>query len=357
MKHEVKRLKEKALNGLLLCVECFNRPWDTGRGDAVLILMGHACEMLLKAGISHRGGEIRRTADRETIGFDVCINKALTDASIQFLSKNHAVTLRLIGGLRNSAQHYYRDIQEGLLYICIRDGVEVFRHVLQAVFEEDLKNTMPARVLPISTIAPKDIVALFSDEIDAIKGVINSEARRKSIALSKMRNLDIVENALAGEQKFMSDRELRKACLKIAAGSDWKEIFPSIANVQVSPDAQQIIQLQWSKKAGLPVHLAGEGEHGELVVTQYRSKLDTHPFGLRDLAPKLGMNEFRALALVHHLKVQDNPKYYDVVRVKKSVHKLYSHDALNVMKEFAKTADWNQILDEYRLHRKKRKKA
>lgn len=357
MKNEVKRLKEKALNSLLLCVEHFNRPWDTGRDDAVLILMGHACEMLLKAGILHRGGEIRRATDNETIGFEACVNKALSDSAIKFLSENHAVTLRIIGGLRNSAQHYYRDIREELLYICTHDGVDVFRHVFHVVFKEDLKNAMPDRVLPISTVAPKDILALFSEEIEEIKGIINSESRRKSPALSKLRNLDIVENALTGKQKFMNDRELKKTCQKIGAGNDWTEMFPGIANIRVSSDAQQIVQLKWSNKEGVPVRKAKEGEQGALLVTQHLSKFQTHPFGLRPLARKLEMSEFRALALIHHLKIQDEPKYFVIEHTpgKKMAFKLYSAAALNMLREYAKTVDWDDVLDKYQKHQRRKK--
>jgi len=58
MKREVKLLRKKAVESLLLCIEHFNRPSDVGRADAVLILLDHSFEMLLKACILHRGGRI-----------------------------------------------------------------------------------------------------------------------------------------------------------------------------------------------------------------------------------------------------------------------------------------------------------
>ena len=51
MKKEARLLKQKSLNSLILSVEHFNRPWDQGRTDAVLMFMDHSFEMLLKAGI------------------------------------------------------------------------------------------------------------------------------------------------------------------------------------------------------------------------------------------------------------------------------------------------------------------
>ena len=49
----------------------FNRPWDRGRTEAVLILLDHSFEMLLKAAIRHRQGKIRRPREKQTIGLGI----------------------------------------------------------------------------------------------------------------------------------------------------------------------------------------------------------------------------------------------------------------------------------------------
>jgi len=79
VKRECKLLFGKAVDSLVLSIEHFNRPWDRGRVDAVLILLDHAFEMLLKAAILHRGGAIRKPREKQTIGFDECLRKALSD--------------------------------------------------------------------------------------------------------------------------------------------------------------------------------------------------------------------------------------------------------------------------------------
>lgn len=57
LKKETKLLKEKATSSLLLSIDHFNRPWDVGRLEAVLILLDHSFEMLLKASILNRAVE------------------------------------------------------------------------------------------------------------------------------------------------------------------------------------------------------------------------------------------------------------------------------------------------------------
>lgn len=64
MRKEVRQLREKAVNGLVLSIDHFNRPWDRGRTEAVLILLDHAFEMLLKASIRHRSGKIRKPREK-----------------------------------------------------------------------------------------------------------------------------------------------------------------------------------------------------------------------------------------------------------------------------------------------------
>jgi len=66
VKREVRLLLKKAVNSLILSVDHFNRTWDTGRVEATLIMLDHSFEMLLKAAILHRGGQIREPYAKET---------------------------------------------------------------------------------------------------------------------------------------------------------------------------------------------------------------------------------------------------------------------------------------------------
>lgn len=63
----------QALDALVLSIDHFSRPWDRGRSDAVLIHLDHSFEMLLKAGILHKGGKIRAPRAKQAIGFDACV--------------------------------------------------------------------------------------------------------------------------------------------------------------------------------------------------------------------------------------------------------------------------------------------
>ena len=104
MKKYTKSLFSKSLDSLTLAVDHFNRPFDCGRQEAVLILLDRAFELLLKAIILHKGGKIREPYEKETIGFDKCVRKCLSDSKAKCLTNEQGITLQIINSFRDSAQ-------------------------------------------------------------------------------------------------------------------------------------------------------------------------------------------------------------------------------------------------------------
>ena len=148
MKKEVKLLCTKAAESLILSIELFNRPSDAGRPHSVLIFLDDAFEMLFKSAILHRGGRIRERRAKQTIGFDACVRKGLSDAKVKFLTDNQALTVQMINSLRDAAQHHILDISEQHLYIQSQAGLTLFRDVFRLVFGTNLQAHLPAPVLP-----------------------------------------------------------------------------------------------------------------------------------------------------------------------------------------------------------------
>ena len=117
MRKEARTLDSKAADSLVLAVDHFNRVWDRGRTEAVLIMLDRAFELLLKAVIVHRGGKIRGEDSNLTIGFDACLRKCISEERVKCLAEDEAVTLQNLNSLRDAAQHYFTDLSEDLMYI------------------------------------------------------------------------------------------------------------------------------------------------------------------------------------------------------------------------------------------------
>lgn len=335
MKREAKYLLDKAVNSLVLSVELFNRPWDKGRPDAVLILLDHAFEMLLKASILHKGGKIRQANAKETIGFDHCVRKSYSDAAIKFLSEEQVLLLQSINSMRDSAQHHLVDISEPHLYILAQSGLTLFCDIYENVFGEKVRKALPERVLPLATAPPQELTALFESEVEQVKRLLQPGARRGIEAEAKIRALAIMESAIEGERLQPSLTELRKIKRRILSGESWDKIFPGVAMINTTQKGYgPSIDLRITKNEGISIHVANADDRSAYPIGIKRvTELDYYSMGLNDLAAKLGISPPKAVALIRAMKLQDDEKYYKNIKIGKSAHGRYSKNALDFLKK------------------------
>jgi hypothetical protein len=80
---------------------------------------------------------------------------------VKCLEPERALTLQIIHGLRDAAQHYILEISEEGLYVQAQAGVTLFKDVLGNVVGEDLADYLRERVPPVSTRPVQDLRALF----------------------------------------------------------------------------------------------------------------------------------------------------------------------------------------------------
>ena len=354
MKKEVRHLREKSINALVLSIDHFNRPWDLGRTEAVLILLDHSFEMLLKAAIRQKGGKIRKPRENQTIGFDACVRKGLTDDSLKFLTDEQVLTLQTINGQRDAAQHYLVDMSEHQLYFYAQAGVTLFRDIHDDIFSEKLVLELPERVLPISTTAPKDLTALFNKEVEEIKELLAPGTRRKMDAIARARSLAVLESAVNDDYKQPHDRELKKICKRLAGGESWSSVFPGVASINIAAEGDgPTLCLRLTKNEGIPVKLLQEGEGSGAVVALKRvNELDFYSLGATQLAEKVELTTPRCGAVVDHLGLREDENYFKEIKVGKSKFKRYSQKAILKIIEALETESINDIWAAYQAKKK-----
>lgn len=354
MKKEARLLLGKAVDSLILSVEHFNRPWDQGRVEAVLILLDHAFEMLLKAALLHRGGEIREAKAKQTIGFDKCVRLALSDGEIKFLTPEQALLLQSINSLRDAAQHHLLDISEQHLYLQAQAGLTLFKDLLQVVFEKDLAINLPVRVLPLSTKPPMDLSALFANEVEEIKRLLQPGTRRRLEATAKARALAIMEGAIQGEMIQPSQGDLQKVCRGIQEGRSWAQIFPGVASINIVAEGHgPSIDLRITKKEGVPVQIVPEGTPGSATVAIKRvNELDYYSMSHKQIAPKIGLTGPKASAAIWRLGIQSDPECFKEIMMGKSKFQRYSKKALDKIKEDLRHLNIDEIWEQYKNRNK-----
>lgn len=354
MKKEARVLFGKSLDSLFLAIEHFNRPWDRGRAEAVLILLDRSFELLLKAVIIHRGGKIREHRAKETLGFDSCVRKCFSDADVKCLDEEETVTVQVINSLRDAAQHYLLEISEQQLYIYTQGGLTLYDTLIQRVLGESLRDHFPQRVLPISTEPPQDLVTVINAEFDDIKALLAPRARKRLDAISRLRGIQIVEESLGGSRSQPSEQDLKRLVEKIRAGMPWQDLFPGVASLQLDTTGTGLsVSLKITKNEGEPVYLVKEGTPGATVVAIKRvNELGYYTLGLNDLAGKLGISTMRTLAVIRGLKIQQSIDYFKEFRIGNTLHKRYSDKCLTHLKEQIPHLDMDTIWQKYQPKKK-----
>ena len=334
MKREAKLLLDKACDSLLLGIELFNRPNDRGRVSSVLIQTDHAFEMFLKAAIIQKGGKIRDKNSKETIGFDACVRRGLSDGNLKFLTEEQALTLQTINGLRDAAQHHLLEISEAQLYLHIQSGVTLYRDLLMNVFQKKFSQELPPRVLPISTTAPTDITAIFDSEIAEIVKLLQPGKRRSVEAEARLRPLAVFESTIRGEKAQPSTNELNRIA-RILMNRDWQEVFPGTALMNVVTEGSGIdISIRITKKEGPAFHIVPEGTPGASTVAVRRvNELDFYNLGAKQLADNVGLTVPKLGAAVAHLGIQDDPDCFKEIAIGNTRYKRYSQKCIPMIRD------------------------
>jgi hypothetical protein len=345
MKREARLLLEKACDSLVLSIELFNRPHDRGRVSSTLIQLDHAFEMLLKAAIVHRGGRIRDKRAKETIGFDACVRRGLSDGRIRFLTEEHALTLQTINGLRDAAQHHLLDISEGQLYVHIQSGLTLFRDLLKQVFDQELVHHLPTRVLPVSTSPPTDLATLFESEVSEIRKLLDPAKRRRIEAEARLRPLAILDSTIRGEKAQPSTGDLGRIGQALIEGKSWTQVFQGVAAIEISAEGGgPTLSLRLTKKEGIPIQLVPEGTVGASVVAVKRvDELSYYNLGATQIAEKLGLTVPKVVAIVDFIGLRGKPECYKEIKIGKVIFKRYSQKALDEITQALKLDSVDKI--------------
>ncbi|HUD06830.1 MAG TPA: DUF3644 domain-containing protein [Candidatus Saccharimonadales bacterium] len=348
---EVEALKDKSINSLIFAIEVFNRPYDTNRQDLSLISLDHSFEIFLKAAILFKGGVIRENRNKDTYGFEKCVNLA-TDSKYKFVDENQARTLKIINSLRDAAQHYILRLSEEQLYLHIQSGVTLFSDLLLTVFNEKLGNKIPERVLPISINPPRDLAFLVENDISRIKPLLTKGKRKKFEAKTMVRGLAIMDGSIQGKSILPTDKDLDNILVKIQKEEVWDTIFPGVAALKLNTEGDGTpVHLRFSKNDdAIPIRTVNiEGDENLPVVGIKRvNELDYYKFGVRKVAKKINLTEPKTRAIIEMMRIKNDLEYFKVIKINNSEYKLYSQKAIDKIKVELPNINIEEVWQQYK---------
>lgn len=345
MNRESKTLLERSLDSLHLSIELFNRPWDRGRREGVLIFLDRAFELLLKAILARKHRSLREESSKQTFGFDKCVRVCMSDSRVKCLTDEDAIALQAINSLRDAAQHYILEVSEPQLYIYSQAGVSLYKRLLHDQFGKKLTDYFPDRVLPVSSTPPKDLNAVIDTEFEEIKKLAAPGHRRGLEVTARLRSVAIVDAALSGAKSQPNDDDLKTYVKQVREGKQWTEIFPGVASLTLDTSGSGMtFSIRLTKKEGVPVHLVPAGTPGATIVSVKRvNELDFYTLSLKDLAAQLSLSMPRALAVIQHLKMQTDLEYFKVIKIGAMIHKRYSAKSLECLRQTIPQLDMNAV--------------
>lgn len=288
---EAEMYKEKATDSIVLVVEFFNRPHDTGRLASVLIHLNHAIEMLLKSILLEHDQDIRKD-NGHTKKLSKCISLlhggTRIDPSLDILSEDEKTSLEEIATHRNEAMHGNSVIGEQLLYAYTRSGISIFDSLLDEEYDESLNDYLPNRVLPISGMALKHLDLIYQEETSEIRELLDQGAR--AAARARARALEISNRTQKDEDEPPSDDELDDILSDLESGEEFDSVFPGVSNLQFGVEGEgPTIKLKFTRSEGRPVHHVSDESEADDYVIGYRevNPFDRYSLGIYDLADKI----------------------------------------------------------------------
>jgi len=331
LKKNVAPLLARSIESLTLAIELFNRPAETARSHGVLILLQHSFEMLLKAAILQRTGTIHDKEQRYTFGFDRCLTAS---QEIGLLSNDERATLSILDAQRDQAAHYYIEMSEDMLYVHAQSSVTLFDEVLKRGFSKSLADSLPGRVLPVSTRPPRDLTVLLTSELAEVDRLLAAGMRQGAQAAARLRTvLAFTLGAREGSER-VPETDIEAAIARRRKKQEWTVILPEVAQLRLDTDGSGIpVAMRIAKQADIAIRVAAPGDTANgFLIKQEIDPWTVYTLSRDDLAEKLGLSGPRTHALIYELDVQSKPDCYRELRRKSQVFKGYSKKALDLLR-------------------------
>jgi hypothetical protein len=330
-KREAAVLLERALASLRRSVQTFNSFDDQGRQSAVLRDLQHAHEMLLKAALVQRSVKVFDKRTGQSLAFEKCVRLGTEHLG---LDDGETGTFRGIDALRDEQQHWFADVSEGLLYLHTRAGLTLFDDVLGRVFDDQLANHLPHRVLPLSAEPPRDIQLLIDEEFSAIQTLLAPGRRRNPEARARIRTLLAMEAHTAEEVK-VSKNDVDRVQRGIRAHKTRSEVFPRLASLDSSITGEGIqVKVRFVKSAGVaPVRLVAGDDPTEAAAIREVDLSRKYHRTAADLAESLKLTLPRSVALRRYLDIDSDPDCTHTFKFGSQRHVRYSDNAFTRMRD------------------------
>lgn len=315
LRRQASLFRDTALESLTLSIEIFNRPSPVAREHAVVMLLAHSFEMLLKAVIYQRRGTVRDKGAELSHSFGRCVE--ICSNALQVINDDERVALAAIKQDRDCATHDTISMSDDLLYVHMRSGISIFRRLLRDEFEQALGDLLPGRVIPVSAAPPTDLALVVEQELREVQRLLRPGTRRSAEAAARLRPLLSLDGAATGRSNQPTEAEVGRAERALRQGKAWRSILPGLDQLHLAPPTpsagvDEVVLRVARTGDGVPVRRARRDEEAEALA--YRGVSPFEEFGtkLSKFGETLGLSQHQGHALIEALKLKGDDRAYFV---------------------------------------------
>lgn len=331
LRREAKTLKAKSIASLKRGLAAFNNHDDEGRQEAVLLMLQHASEMLIKALLIQKGQAVFDKEKGTSIGLEKALNIAQSKG---WLSSEQAGPIRVIDAMRDQAQHWMIVVPEDALYINSRSLITVLDEILVQHFQDTLSDNLPLRVLPLSTQPQPDFLFLVNREYAQIRELLAPGRRARDEARGRISTLLAME-AHVSEEVAVSKRDLDRIEEAIRNDAPLEQVFPRLMALTTRTEGEgPTIRVRFVKSEDAPAvrFVSGDDPEGAAAIREVDLQKKYH-WSPSQLSKKLGLSVNKARSVRDYLSIDNDPANVHVFVFGSQKHPRYSDNALRVLRE------------------------
>ena len=193
---------------------------------------------------------------------------------------------------------------------------------------------VPARMLPISIMAPEGIDILIDREFTQIQQLLRPKKRRRSEARGKIRTLLAME-AHSAVDVDVSERDVNRVEKGIRAGLVRGDVFPRLDALTSIADGEGILlKVHFSRnEEGAPVRYIAPDDPREAAAIREIDLQRKYPYSRSVLAEKLKINTKKAKELRERMAIDEDPQCMHVFTFGASRFPMFSDLALSRLRQ------------------------
>lgn len=331
LKREAKTLKSKSIASLKRGLEAFNNHDDDGRPEAVLLMLQHSSEMLMKALLVQKGLDVFDKEKGTSIGIERALNLAQAHG---WLNIEQAGAIRVIDAMRDQAQHWMIVVPEDALYINARALITTLDEILIAHFQDTLADNLPLRVLPLSTQPIPDFLMMVNREYEQIRDLLAPGRRARDEARGRITAMLAME-AHVSEEVAVSKRDLDRIESAIKANTPIEHVFPRLMTLASNVAGEgPTIRVRITRSADAPAirYVSGDDPEGAAAIREVDLQKKYH-LSPSALAERLSLPINKAKAVRDFLRIDENSANVMVFEFGSQRHPRYSDNALRELQQ------------------------